>query len=608
MYSFARCVLLFLLICKSLNCQAQENPGLYDKTEYMIPMRDGVRLHSILFSPKQKTGPLPFLVTRTPYGINHTKSPEMGFLRDLALDGYYFVWQDIRGRNQSEGVFDMFRPMRNKKDPKATDESTDAWDTIEWLLQNIPGNNGKAGMFGISYDGWTTAMAAADPHPALIAVSEQATPADMFLGDDFFHNGAFRLSYALEYVHDIEGAGKNIALDLPQKDTYEWYLKLGPLSNVNSRYFHDRLPTWNHFVQHPTYDTYWKKQSLASVIDSPKLYIQHVAGWWDQEDFYGPMKAYALWEKKDKLHRNYLVVGPWNHGGWAHGTGKKLGNIDFASRTSVTFRINMQKTWFAYHLKGMGDGQFPEVQTFQTGKNVWKTYDSWPVKSTTPVNLYMEKEGVLSFTKPRVAKNAFDSYRSDPDNPVPYRKLPIQKTMSNGSGWFNWLTEDQRFVSNRPDVLSWQTPILTEDLMVTGNIRAKLFASTTGSDADWVVKLIDVYPADYPEDSIMAGYQFMVANEVLRGRFRNGFERAEPVTPGKIAAYPIDLHSIDHVFRKGHRIMVQVQSTWFPLIDRNPQKFVPNIFEAQKSDFQQATHRIYRTALHPSHIQLSVVK
>ena len=606
------CNLLFAILLISIvqHTPAQsQTEDKYNRREVMITMRDGVKLHTVIFTPKNQTEALPFLIERTPYGVNDYPSPEKnGYVKDMADDGYIFVYQDIRGRYLSEGKFEMQRFTRNKKDATAIDESTDTYDTIDWLLKNVANNNGKAGMYGISYDGWTTVMGAIDPHPALVAVSEQATPADMFLGDDFHHHGAFRLSYGFEYAFMEEATKTDSLFPFDKYDTYEWYLKLGPLSNVNKKYFFNKLPSWNDFVNHPNYDTFWQKQSLSYRLDSPRVYTMNVAGWWDQEDFYGPQKAYEVWEKKDGHHKNYIVIGPWNHGGWAGGPGKKLGNINFDSSTGETFRKNIQARWFSYYLKGKGEGNFAEAITFQTGSNTWKTYDNWPPKEAVKKNIYFREDGKLSFEKPASNNtDSFDSYISDPAHPVPYRTRPVEETYSPGSRWYTWLTEDQRFVHNRPDVLSWETETLEEDVTVTGTITAKLFAATTGSDADWIAKLIDVYPEKYPDDPKMGGYQFMVANDVFRGRFRNSFEKPEPITPNKVEEYTIDLHSLNHVFKKGHKIMVQLQSTWFPIIDRNPQKYVPNIFEAKESDFQKATQKIYRSAMYPSHIELSVM-
>ncbi|NII27141.1 CocE/NonD family hydrolase [Pseudoflavitalea sp. X16] len=598
--------LLLLLTC-AVHAQTATD-SKYERQEVMIPMRDGIKLNTVIFTPKAAAEKYPFLLRRTPYGVSGAGAPDKsGYTKDMADDGYIFVFQDIRGRYKSEGKFEMQRFSRIKKDLKAIDESTDTYDTFEWLLKNIPNNNGKGGMYGISYDGWTTMQGAIDPHPALVAVSEQATPSDMWLGDDFHHNGAFRLSYGFEYAF-MEEAGKTDSLfPFGMHDLYDWYLQLGPLSNVNKKHFHNHIPTWNDFASHPNYDAFWQKQSLAYRLDSPRVYTMHVAGWWDQEDFYGPLKAYEILEKKDRSHKNYIVAGPWNHGGWAGGAGSHLGNISFDTATGPVFRKDIQARWFAYHLKGKGDGNFAEAITFQTGSNVWQHYNNWPPAEALQQNLYFHPNGKLSFEKPSAA-NGTDSYISDPARPVPYRTRPIEQTYGPGSRWFTWLTEDQRFVHNRPDVLSWETDVLTEDITVTGQLWAKLFAATTGSDADWVVKLIDVYPAAYPKDRKMGGYQFMIANDVFRGRFRKSFEHPEPITPNKVESYTIDLHSINHVFKKGHKIMVQVQSTWFPIIDRNPQKYIPNIFEAKESDFQKATHTIHRSTRFPSHIELSIIK
>lgn len=585
-------------------CQLQ-----YEKQELLIPMRDGIRLNTVIFTPSNASEKIPILLLRTPYGVSKGASPDKStYVKDMAVDGYIFVYQDIRGRYKSEGVFEMQRFTRDKKDPKAIDESTDTYDTIDWLLKNLKNHNGKVGMYGISYDGWTTVMGAIDPHPALIAVSEQATPADMWLGDDFHHNGAFRLSYGMEYAF-MEEAGKTDSLFPFKKfDLYDWYLDLGPLSNVNKKYFHNHIPTWNNYVKHPDYDEFWQKQGLASRIDSPRVYIMNVAGWWDQEDFYGPLTTYQLLEKNDRFNKNYFVAGPWNHGGWAGGRGDRLGNIKFDTATSETFRKEIQAPWFAYHLKGKGKGTFAEATTFQTGSNKWMTYNRWPPAEAQKKQLYLEANGKVSFKKPSVNPSTFyDSYISDPSRPVPYRPRPIEQTYGPGSRWFTWLTEDQRFVHNRPDVLSWETDTLSEDVTVTGSVIAKLFASTSGSDADWVIKLIDVYPPEVPKDIRMGGYQLMIANEVFRGRYRKSFSKPEAITPNKVELYTIDLHSVNHVFKKGHKIMIQVQSTWFPVIDRNPQKYVPNIFEAKESDFIRAEHRIYRSAAYPTHIELSVM-
>jgi putative CocE/NonD family hydrolase len=616
--------IIILLIIGTAGAQVKDTIA-YNRRVEMIPMRDGIKLHTVIYYPKKLVSPLPILFTRTPYGVEDTSSPNKStYIGDMAREGYIFVFQDIRGRYKSEGVFEMQRFMRDKKNPKSIDESTDTYDAIEWLLKNVPNNNGNVGMYGISYGGWTTMMGTIDPHPALKAVSEQATPSDMWIGDDFHHNGAFRLSYGFEYAYMEEATKEDAMFPFDQYDTYEWYLKLGPLSNVNEKYFHGKIPTWNNFTSHPDYDDFWKKQSMPYRLGAPTVPNLHVAGYWDQEDYYGPLKAYEVLEKKDTRNQNYIVIGPWNHGGWGRSSGDRLGNIKFGNPTSEQFRKEIQAPWFAFHLKGelapatpespplqvaaIQNGKFKEAITFQTGSNTWQAYDAWPpLNKTSFKNLYFKSNGKLAFELPTDAES-FDQYISDPAHPVPYRNRPIEATYGPGSRWYTWLTEDQRFVHNRPDVLSWVTDELNEDIIVTGNLVANLFASTSGTDSDWIVKLVDVYPENYPEDTKMGGYQLMIANDVFRGRYRNSFEKPEPVKEGEVNKYVIDLHAVNHVFKKGHKIMVQIQSTWFPIIDRNPQKFIPNIFEAKESDFQSAIQRVFRSTKFPSHVVLPVMK
>jgi uncharacterized protein len=597
------------LLTVSLAGQTIIHTITYTRHEAMIPMRDSIKLFTVIFTPNDVKEPSPFLFSRTPYGVSSNSAPNVNpYISDMANEGYIFIYQDIRGRYKSEGTFVMQRPMRDKNNPNSVDESTDTYDAITWLIKNVPDNNGKVGMLGISYDGWTTMMGTIDPHPALKAASEQATPSDMYIGDDFHHNGAFRLSYGFEYAYMTEFSKEDAQFSFNTYDTYEWYLNLGPLSNVNEKYFHGNLPTWNDFIKHPNYDDFWQKQSMAYRLSSPTVPILHVAGWWDQEDFYGPQKAYEVLEKNDKFNKNFIVIGPWNHGGWAYGTGENLGKIKFGTPTSQKFRKEIQLQFFDYFLKGKGSGKFPEAMIFQTGSNTWKEYDLWPpVNITKKEDLFLNTDGKLSFNMPTESE-ASDEYLSDPFHPVPYRPRPIEMTYGAGSRWYTWLLEDQRFVHERPDVASWETVVLTKDIEVTGNLSAVLFASTTGTDADWIVKLIDVYPEKYPEQQNMGGYQLMIANEVFRGRFRNSFSIPEPLKPNKIYEYQIDLHAINHVFKSGHRIMVQIQSSWFPIIDRNPQKFVTNIFEAKESDFIVAHHKIYRSIKYPSHIILPVVE
>jgi putative CocE/NonD family hydrolase len=525
------------------------------------------------------------------------------YFRDLVDDGYIFAFQDIRGRFRSEGKFVMTRPARDAKEPKAIDEASDTSDTIDWLLKNTD-SNGRVGMLGVSYDGWLTAVAMLDPHPALKAVSPQASPADMFLGDDFHHHGAFRLSYGFEYVAMMETDKTNANFKFDRKDTFDWYLKLGALSNVKAKHFGDTLPTWNDFAAHPNYDDFWKRQSLEPRLTRVTVPTLNVAGWFDQEDFRGPLKIYEHLEKHDAKGNNFLVVGPWNHGGWGSGPGDKLGKLNFDAATGKHFRRDVQAPFFAHYLKDKGPKERPEAVMFQTGSNKWVSHAAWPPKDATTKTLYFQANGKLSTDKP--AADGSDEYVSDPANPVPYRPRPVTATYP-GREWKEWMVEDQRFTHHRPDVLSYETDPLTEDVVLAGSITAKVFAATSGTDADWVVRLIDVYPEEYPDDPTMAGHQLLVCGEPFRGRFRNGFDKPEAITAGKVEAYTIDLNWGHHCFRKGHRIMVQVSSTWFPLYDRNPQKYVPNIFEAKDSDFQKATQTVHRSAKQPSRIDLQVM-
>ena len=614
----ARCgtialALTVLLLPCTVGTYAEEDHLLTDRfeiSEVMVPMRDGVRLHSEIFTPRERREPLPFIMLRTPYGIGKMSQRFGDYLKSLADEGYIFVFQDLRGKFGSEGVFVMQGAARAAGDMKSLDEGTDTYDTIEWLLVNVPGNNGRVGILGVSYLGWTTIMGALEPHPALKAISPQASPADMWLGDDFHHNGAFRLSYGFEYAFELESGKELKPFSFNQYDTYSWYLRLGPLSNVNDKYLHGQIGTWNDFVEHPDYDEFWQRQTLIRHISDAKVPTLNVAGWWDQEDFFGPLRIYEELERHDTKRLNYLVVGPWNHGGWSRGPGDHLGPIAFDSATAKYFRDEVQARWFAYYLKDKGRLDLPEALTFEPGSNHWRRWDAWPPTANTEERrLYFGPAGTLSFEPSGGdAGEVFDSYVSDPAHPVPYRRRPIQTTyFPPGSQWPTWLVEDQRFVDDRADVLTWATKPLESDVVIAGEVVAHLFAATTGSDADWIVKLIDVYPEHYPEDWAVAGYELMVSSEVFRGRYRRSFEKPEPIKPDAVLYYSFSLHTQNYTFVKGHRIMVQVQSTWFPIIDRNPQTFVKNIFLARPVDFQARTHRVYRSAQNPSHVVIPVV-
>ncbi len=575
----------------------------------MIQMRDGVRLYTQIDAPATVSTPLPILLLRTPYGLGEITPTQLAAaLTELSEDGYIFVRQDIRGRFKSEGQFVMLRQPRDPKDKNAIDESTDTYDTIEWLLKNVPNNNGRVGLAGTSYGAWLSVMGMLDPHPALKAVVQQASPADMWLGDDFHHNGAFRLSYGLEYSYMMESSKEiaDVTAVVDKFDAYEWYLNLGPLANADKKYFQGKLPTWVNFVNEPDYSAFWKRQAFAPWLNRVTVPILNVAGWWDQEDFYGPIKIYELLEQHDGAKQNFLVVGPWNHGGWSRGEGSKLGRIDFGSPTAAYYRRNILAPFFAHYLKGRRASERPEALTFRTGENKWVEHSEWPPKTgVTERKLYFQPEKKLSFAVPSANDaDAFDSYVSDPANPVPYRPRPIQVR----SGWPVWLVEDQRFVDRRPDVLTFESDTLTEDVTVSGRIVANIFASTSGTDSDWIVKVIDVYPDKYAPDPTMSGYQLMIAGDVFRGRYLKSFEKAEPLHSGTIYQFRIPFPANDHTFKQGHRIMVQVQSTWFPVIDRNPQTFVSNIFLAKASDFRPATQKVFRSGQHASYIAMPIIQ
>jgi len=614
MISFAAAAMLFVPFFGA----AQQPRGMdystyFKKSSAMIPMRDGVKLYTEIYAPVNATEPLPMLMNRTPYGIaapNKGVSSMIYRYADMVSAGYIFVFQDIRGRYGSEGKFVMLHPVHDASDPRGIDEATDTYDTIDWLVKNVPNNNGRVGLDGISYDGYLVTMGMINPHPALKAASEQACMGDTWLGDDFFHNGAFRLSYGFEYTALLETSAENFSFAFDRFDVFDFYLRLGALSNANAKYFHDKLPTWNEFVEHPSYDEFWKHHAVAYGLKQATVPNLNVAGWWDQEDFYGPMATYARLEKSDSKHLNYLVAGPWNHGGWGHGPGKSLGEIPFGSDTSAYFRQKIELPWFEYWLKDKGSLPLKEAMLFQSGSNNWVQFDSWPPREAQTRNLYFHENGKLSFERPRSdSADAADSYVSDPAHPVPYRHRPVDMTYpeDHPGSWYTWLVQDQRFVDQRPDVLTWQTDELTDDITLAGQVTARLFASTTGTDSDWIVKLIDVYPQKETDDWKLSGYELMISDEIFRGRYHNSYEKPEALKPGEVTPFTIDLHTQDHVFKKGHRIMVQVQSTWFPLYDRNPQKFVPNIFQAADADYQMATQRIYRSRQSPSSVEIMIL-
>lgn len=613
-------LLLLVSCCRTTRAEI-DIQNAYSKTDVMIPMRDGVRLYTEIYTPRNQRGKLPILFLRTPYRVaepdgKFTRYFDTAF-REMAKEGYIIAVQDARGRHNSEGKFEWNRPVRHRRDPQAIDASTDAYDSIEWLTSSMANDNGRVGMLGVSYPGWYVTMALVDPHPALKAASPQASPSDYFIGDDFYHFGAFRLqpSAELPYLFDFD-AKENARFPYDQVDTYEFFLDLGPLSNMNAKYLHHVSPTWDNFMEHATYDKYWVEGGTLPHLTNVTVPTLNVVGWWDAENLGGALDIYDTMEPLDKQNLNRLVVGPWAHGQWYRGPSEALGAYEFGSDTMAHYQKTIEAPFFAHHLKGAPDPKLAEATLFQTGSNKWQNYASWPPAESKPQKLYFQPNGRLSFTEPSGDQTEeFASYTSDPKNPVPYSARPIMGFWHGMNGSDDprfgragklWKVEDQRFVDGRPDVLTFVTEPLDSDVEVAGHIFARLFASTSGTDSDWVVKLIDVYPETFEEKPEMGGYQLMIADDVIRGKFRNSFSKPEPLEPGKVTEFEINLRTRNHLFRKGHRIMVQVQSSWFPLIDRNPQTFV-DIPQATEDDYQAAEQRVYFSTEHPSHIQLPVV-
>lgn len=587
---------------------------LYTREEVMIPTRDGVELHTVIYRPRDsaKTGPaLPFLMQRTPYGVGNmtARAIESG-KPELAASGYIFVYQDIRGRYGSGGQFVMNRLVVPHTSKTAVDETTDTRDTIDWLLKHEPNNAAKVGVLGISYPGFLAIMAGLDAHPAVKAISPQAPMTDVWMGDDFFHNGAFRETYGFDYVQELEAQKTDKSPDSPE-DQYTFFLDhvnfAGAAASVNAT----NLPTAQKFLNEPTYTKFWQDMAVQRRLGKPEVPTLEVGGYWDQEDMWGPQAEYAALrpheDASDPLHKVFLVLGPWNHGGWARGPGdelaSKFGKITFGGqKTGEYYRSTFEAPFFEHYLKGKPGFDLQDTASFRTGENAWHRYAAWPPKEGFhTLNAYLAPNKVLTSAEPKGDYNEQSaSYVADPADPIPYRHRPIQSTYGASSLWRQWLVEDQSFVSGRKDLANFQTPVLTSDVTVTGDVVADLFAATTGTDGDWIVKLIDVYPDN--------SYQLMVAEEILRGRYRHSFTTPEPVKPSEVNEYKWSLHGVDHTFLKGHRLMVEVQSSWFPLYDRNPQTFVPNIMTAPASAYQAETITVYDSPKYPSHLILPVAE
>ena len=584
---------------------------MYTKHEYMIPMRDGVRLYTQVYTPKDTSQKYPLLLHRTPYSVGYygptNYRNKLGPNDLYPREGFIFVHQDVRGTFKSEGAFVVMRPfLAVKRAPQDTDESSDVYDTIEWLLENIRNHNGRVGQWGGSYDAWQTVMGMIDAHPAMKASVARASPADMWIGDDFHHNGAFRLMYTFSWLAASARPRTGPTTTLPPRfnygtpDGYKFFLEIGPIANVDEKYFQHAVPTWDEYMEHGDYDEYWHKRSVLPHLKDITHPVVTVAGWFDAEDFYGPMGIYKTIEKNIPDNRSTLIVGPWRHGGWSSGKGDRLFDIAFETNTAEYFREEVELPFLVSQLKGDGTHTLPEALVFETGANEWRSYDRWPPASASESRLYFQPDGGLAFAPPVDASDqACDSYISDPAKPVPW-STNIQTRQGH-----QWMIADQRFAARRPDVLVYQSDVLTEEVAIAGPIIAHLKVATTGTDADFVVKLIDVYPSD--PRSKMSDYQMLVAGEVFRCKYRNSFEQPEPMVPGRVTEIVFDLRDRYHRFLKGHRIMVQVQSSWFPVIDRNPQTFV-DIYHATEEDFQEAAHSVYRSTTHPSYVEVLVMR
>jgi putative CocE/NonD family hydrolase len=579
----------------------------YTKFEYHIPMRDGVKLFTSVYVPKDvftdnKTYPV--MLQRTgysvaPYGVDQYRA-NLGPSELFAREKFIFIYQDIRGRYLSEGDYVVIRPYKPVKNgPKDTDETTDTWDSLDWMMKHVPGNSGKVGMYGISQPGFYATAGMIDAHPALVAVAPQAPVTDYYMGDDSYHNGAFMLAHRFNFYMgfrardgDPEPPQPALPFQFGTPDGYEFFLEMGSLANADEKYFKHRQPLWNLNLDHTTYDDVWQSRAIWKYLKNIKPAVMLVGGWYDTEDPQGLLRQHAFMEKNGPPAVDMLVVGPWNHGGFARGDGDRLGNVNFGSKTGVYYREKIELPFFLYWLKGRGDSKFPRAYVFQTGMNQWRKFDQWPPAAATPSTVWLDAKGKLAWQQP--AQAAYDEYLADPNKPVPYVGSLIATRILN-----SYMTEDQRFAATRPDVLVYKSEVLDQDVNVFGPLSVDLKVATTGTDSDFVVKFIDVWPGDAPDYNATeanapnrGGYQQLVRGEPFRGKFRKSFEKPVPFEPGKPDRITFDLPDVAHTFRAGHRIMVQIQSSWFPLNDRNPQKFM-DIPKALSTDFAKATQRVY---------------
>jgi len=570
----------------------------YTKREVLIPMRDGVKLFTSIYEPKDRAQKYPVMFLRTPYtvgpyGSENYRSSLGPASEKFMREGFIFAYQDVRGKGKSEGTYANVRPHNpEKRTPKDIDEASDTYDSIEWLVKNLA-TNGSVGMYGISYPGFYAAMGAIDSHPALKATSPQAPVLNWFLGDDFRHNGVLFLAHAFNFMgafgrpRNADGNAAWRSFDMGTPDGYDFHLRTGALANYDEKYFKGQIEFWKELMENDTYNAFWKARDPRPYVKNVKPAMMTVGGWFDAEDVFGPLRLYEAAEKQSPGAVNILVEGPWSHGGWARSDGSKLGNVNFGQNTSKFYQDEIEYPFFLFYLKGKGEGaKLPEAYVFETGRNEWNKFDAWPPKEAKAKTLYFHPAGKLDLNAPVAGADSFDEYLSDPKKPVPFTPY-ITNRMD-----YNYMTDDQRFAAGRPDVLVYETEPLEEDFRIAGPLKATLHVSTTGTDSDWVVKLVDVFPGD--AGATMGGYQMLVRGEPFRGKFRKGFDKPEAFVPGRMEKVEFELPDVLHSFRRGHRIMVQVQSSWYPLADRNPQKFM-RINEAKSEDYVKATQRVYRT-------------
>ncbi len=587
----------------------------YTKTEYQVAMRDGKRLFTVVYAPRDTTRSYPIMLTRTPYSVGPYGADAypraIGPSSKFSDEGFIFVYQDVRGRFMSEGDFVHMTPWKGTEGAGAIDESTDSYDTIDWLVHRIPRNNGRVGIWGTSYGGFFASAALVNAHPALKASSPQAPQGDWFMGDDVHHHGAFFLASAFDFFTSLGAARPKPTTEHPRPfafgtdDGYAFFLNMGPLSNADQLYLKGRAPFWNDMMAHGTYDAFWQARRIAPHLRGIGAAVLTVGGWYDANNLHGALLVHESIAKQSAATANRIIVGPWSHGQWARGDGDALGELRFGSAAGLFFRDSVELPFFNHYLKNQGTLALPNATMFETGDNRWRTFDRWPPKGAKPRALYLHAGGKLSFAAPAAtATPKYDEYVSDPSNPVPF-------ISDHNTGMKpDYMAHDQRFASKRPDVLVYETEPLAADVTVAGSVRPSLFVSTSGTDSDWIVKLIDVYPDTPADDPAVtgsaAGFEQLVRGDVMRGKFRNSYAHPEPFVPGKVAKVEFGTDDVLHTFKKGHRIMVQVQSSWFPLVDRNPQTFV-DIYHAVPSDFQKATERVYTTPAQPSHLELPVL-